>query len=134
MLFTPMKINCCISLSCLHSGTQSCFQATPSPRFPFFRMPSYLVFPVPQTGFLAILVSWLCSSGGTLWMEIVRSRVQPRNRAGIGTALFRNSVASRLGTSVRSAMMPVMKTSSRWMKACSRASGRIRSTADLDTR
>ena len=91
-----------------------------------------LVF--PHAGFLDIWVSWACSSGVTLCIEMVLRRVQPRNRTGIGTALFRNSVASLRGTSTRSAIIPVRNTSSRWTNGCWSASGSIRSTADLDTR
>ena len=76
-------------------------------------------FPLPHCGFLAILASSSCSDGKTLCMEIVRNRVQPRNLAGIRTALLRNSTASLLGTPTCSAIIPVRKTSSKWRNGCS---------------
>ena len=76
-------------------------------------------FPLPHCGFLAILASSSCSEGKTLCMEIVRNRVQPRNLAGIRTALLRNSTASLLGTPTCSAIIPVRKTSSKWRNGCS---------------
>ena len=76
-------------------------------------------FPLPHCGFLAILANSSCSEGKTLCMEIVRNRVQPRNLAGIRTALLRNSTASLLGTPTCSAIIPVRKTSSKWRNGCS---------------
>ena len=52
-------------------------------------------------------------------IEIVRNKVQPRNLAGIRTALLRNSTASLLGIPTCSAMIPVRKTSSKWRNGCS---------------